>query len=155
MIEVFKLDESAKLPTRNNPTDAGLDLYCLEDTVIYTNQTKIIKTGIAVNVPKGYVGKVEDRSGLASKGLIVGAGVIDAGYNGDVSVVMHNFSAITELMHNGDVAAIDTCYHFKKHDKIAQLLLYKIDTAPVWEIKELWHSARGKKGFGSSDGKKI
>lgn len=154
MIEVFKLDPKAILPTRHNPTDAAIDLYSLQDVDIYVGESKVIKTGIAIKIDKGFVGKIEDRSGLASKGLRTGGGVIDAGYNGDVSIVMHNFSARNDFNVKTTIGYISeeikTFYRINKGDKIAQLLIYKVETGPVWEVKELWNSDRGEKGFGSS-----
>ena len=82
-VQVFLRDENAIPPTRNKHTDAGLDLYAAEDRFIELGSTAVIKTSISVNVPEGYVGKIEDRSGLASKGLRTGAGVVDCGYTGE------------------------------------------------------------------------
>jgi dUTP pyrophosphatase len=151
MIEVFKLDPEATIPTRNNSTDSGLDLYSLIDVDIPVGATVKIPTGIAVHIAPGQVGKIEDRSGLALKGLRTGGGVIDPGYSGDVSVVMHNFSAMSDLLGNkyGDMQSV---YRISKGDKIAQLLIYPVVTMPAVEVKhQLWSSDRGSKGFGSSD----
>lgn len=143
-VKVFKLSQYAKLPTRNKSTDAGLDLYALETTFLPVGKTVVIKTGVAINVPKNYVGKIEDRSSLAAKGLRTGAGVVDAGYTGEVGVVMHNISNIDNAHGNTRGFLIE------KGQKIAQLLLYKVDTPSVEEVKELWTSDRGSNGFGSS-----
>ena len=149
MIEVFKLDPEAKTPTRNNPNDAGIDLYALEDVTIFTGCTAKVKTGIAIHIPIGYVGKIEDRSGLAAKGLRTGGGVVDSGYSGDVTIVIHNFSAVSDLCNKTDTK-MDTAYLIRKHDKIAQLLIYKVETQPVIEVKQLWTSDRSDNGIGSS-----
>lgn len=145
-MNVFKLDSQAILPTRNNSTDAGLDLYSLEDLFLPEGSTKLIKTGIAIQVPNGYVLKIEDRSGLALKGLKTGAGVVDSGYSGEIGVAMHNLNNNYHFDPNYDVRG----YFIKKGDKIAQALLYRIETPVVTEVKVLWTSDRGSKGFGSS-----
>ena len=145
-IKVFKLDKNASIPTRTYPTDAGLDLYALEDTTIKVGETKLVKTGIAVEVPEGYVGMIKSRSSLGIKGLQIGAGVVDTAFAGDLSVVVHNFSAVTKLPLEVELPH----YEFKAGDKIAQLVLIKIET-PYAEVAEvLWESSRGSRGFGSS-----
>ena len=137
-VKIFKLDKDAILPTRNKKTDAGLDLYAAENICIPLGTTKKVKTGIAIEIPIGYVGRISDRSGIASKGLIVGAGVIDAGYTGDHTVVLHNFSA-------------DGFYGVNKGDKIAQLIIYPVETPEIELVEELWISERGNNGWGSSN----
>lgn len=145
-ISVSLLSETAKAPTRNNSLDAGLDLYALEDTFIELNQTKVIKTGVAVAIPPGYVGKIEDRSSMASKGLRTGGGVVDSGYTGEVGVVLHNLNNASQkdpvLWRNG--------YFIKAGDKIAQLLIYKVERPTVQVVNILDDTVRGNKGFGSS-----
>lgn len=143
-VKVFKLHPDALIPTRNKITDAGLDLYALEDVFIPQGSTGKVKTGIAIEVPEGYVGRISDRSGMAAKGLIVGAGVIDAGYNGDHTVVLHNFSGSNTDKH------IYVGYKVSKGDRIAQLVIYPIETPTVNLVHELWNSERGDSGWGSS-----
>lgn len=154
-VKVYKLDPDAKLPTRNKKTDAGLDLYAVEDIFIPVGQTGKVKTGVAVEIPVGYVGRISDRSGMASKGLIVGAGVIDAGYTGDHTVVLHNFNNkdLTSLFMNGWHSYKPetlTGYKVSKGDKIAQLVIYPVETPEVEVVEELWISERGNTGWGSS-----
>jgi dUTP pyrophosphatase len=144
-LEVYKLDPEAKVPTRNLSTDAGLDLYALEDVFVLKNRTALVKTGIAVNIPSGYVGKVEDRSSMALKGLRVGGGIIDTGYSGDVSVILHNLNNDTEHNFYGYDGV-----QVRKGQKIAQLLLIKVETPEVKVVENLWESERGAKGYGSS-----
>lgn len=143
-VKVFKLSPLAKIPTRANPTDAGLDLYAVETTFIGTEKTVIVKTGIALNIPEGFIGKIEDRSSLASKGLRTGAGVIDAGYTGEVGVVLHNLNNTDAASHHG------RGYLIEKGQKIAQVVIYKVETPKVEQVSELWSSDRGSGGFGSS-----
>ncbi|MEM1634296.1 MAG: dUTP diphosphatase, partial [Nanopusillaceae archaeon] len=91
-LKVKKLVKEAKLPERKREGDAGLDLYCIEDVIIKPKEIKLVSTGIAIEIPKGYFGLIKDRSGLATKGLHVLAGVIDENYRGEVKVVLVNLS---------------------------------------------------------------
>lgn len=151
-LQIFKLNEKAVIPTRSNKTDAGLDLYALEDVFIQIGQTAKVKTGIALNVPVGYVGKIEDRSGMASKGLRTGGGVIDANFSGDVTIVIHNIShnMFVKETENLYFDRMEFGYKIKAGDKIAQVLLYQVATPEVEVVEELWNSERGNKGFASS-----
>lgn len=147
-LKVFKLEDDAVLPTRAHGYDAAVDIYALEDTFLELTSTTKVKTGVAISVPEGYVGKIEDRSSMAAKGLRTGGGVIDAGYNGEVGIIMHNLTNGDEITwrQNGHTFG----YTIKKGDKIAQLLVYKVETPDVVEVNELWSSERGSKSFGSS-----
>ena len=145
-LEVYIRNEKATPPSRSKSTDAGLDLVSAEDVFIELGSTRVVKTGIAVKVPEGFVGKIEDRSGLASKGLRTGAGVIDAGYNGEVGVVIHNLTS--ELAK--DPVLLRPGYQIRRGDRIAQLLLYKVETPEVVVVDASWESERGSSGFGSS-----
>jgi dUTP pyrophosphatase len=101
--------------------------------------TALVKTDIAILIPEGHVGKIEDRSGLAAKGLRTGAGVVDNGYTGEVKVVLHN---LTHSTSGG--------YQIKAGDRIAQLLIYPVSFATAMEIDNLGDSQRKDSGFGSS-----
>lgn len=139
-------NEFGKTPTRNNPFDAGLDLYAAEDVFIEAGATKVIKTGISVDVLPGYVGKIEDRSSMAAKGLRTGGGVIDSGYKGEVGVVIHNINNSSEE----DPVLWRKGYKIKRGDKIAQLLVYKVELLTPIVVNSLGTSSRGSAGFGSS-----
>lgn len=143
-LQVFKLSESATIPTRNHTEDAGIDLYSNETVVVGLNDTTVVSTGIAINIPVGFVGKIEDRSSMGKKGLKVGGGVIDAGFNGEVSVILHNLTNSQNSSYRG------RGYLIEKGQKIAQLLLIPIETPKVEEVYSLWNSERGSKGWGSS-----
>lgn len=145
-IQVLLRDERAIAPSRNKSTDAGLDLYSIEDKFIEIGTTAVIRTGISVNVPEGMVGKIEDRSSLAAKGLRTGAGVIDTGYSGEVGVVLHNLTS--QL--TSDPVLHRKGYQIRKGDKIAQLLVYSVETPTVEVVGNSWESERGAGGFGSS-----
>lgn len=139
-LRVKKLSEHATLPTRAHEFDAGLDLYASEDVFITLGSTVKVSTGIAINVSEGYFAKIEDRSGMASKGLRTGAGIVDFGYNGEVLVVIHNLS------YRGEFGG----YMVRKGDRVAQLLLHKIELPQVLEVSSFSDSDRGEGAFGSS-----
>lgn len=145
-IRVYRINKEAKLPTRAYSTDAGMDLYSIENKFIPKGETVVVKTGVAIEVPEGMVGKVEDRSSMALKGLRTGAGVVDSGYTGEVSVVLHNLTSIADW----DDDLHERGYKIRKGDKIGQLLLYPIQSPEIVETNELWSSSRGSGGFGSS-----
>ena len=167
-IPVKKLDEEAILPTRNYSTDAGLDLYALEDVSIVPGDIGKVKTGVAIAIPKNHVGLIMDRSGLGSKGYKIFGGVIDHGYTGDCTVCIgtmktvnwfqYMVSMFTKLVlpnFNSESSKIadDVCKDtlvIKRGDKIAQLVIVPILTEDVVEVDELPPSERGNKGFGSS-----
>jgi dUTP pyrophosphatase len=147
-ILVYKLDPKAKTPTRVNSTDTGLDLYALEDVFIAETYTRAIKTGVAIRIPEGFSGKIETRSSYAQRGLSVLGGVIDALYSGDITVVLHNIN------NRADISPTDPLFtrghKVKAGDKIAQLIITPVETPKIVVVNELWTSARGSKGFGSS-----
>ena len=135
-IQILRVNPKAVLPTRTHVDDAGLDLYNLEDFRLEPGEGRAIKTGIALAIPKGYVGLVADRSSLGKRGLKTAGGVIDAGYRGEIHIVLWNISQeIFELKHG---------------ERLAQLLLIPISTPAVQEVTSLEETARGAKGFGSS-----
>lgn len=139
-LKVRRLDARARLPTRAYPGDAGLDLYALEDGVLEPGERASIRTGVAVEIPEGQAGLVLPRSGLAAKhgiALVNAPGLIDAGYRGEVRV----------LLLNTDPSA---SFEIAPGDRIAQLLLVRVETPAVVEVEELALSERGAGGFGSS-----
>jgi dUTP pyrophosphatase len=133
---VQRVVSEAFLPTRAHREDAGLDLYCLEDTSLSAGSGKLVRTGIAMEIPEQHVGLVADRSSLAKKGLKVAGGVIDAGYRGEIHVVLWNLTQ-EEI-------------HLKRSERIAQLLILPIVTPEVVEVSHLGSTQRGEKGFGST-----
>ena len=148
-LDVRKLSPDAILPTRANSLDAGLDLYANEDAFVPVNRTVKVKTGIAAHITPGYVGLIRDRSSMAAKGLVVGAGVIDAHYAGDLTVVLHNISNKT----CDNERSTTLGYQINKGDKIAHLLIQKIELPEVQEVTHSWEViGRGLKGWGSSGG---
>ena len=138
VMEVTRFHVDAIIPTRGSPGAAGYDLYALEDFVINQQAGRgIIRTGIGIHVPKGTYGRIAPRSGLAvKKGIDVGAGVIDEDYTGEVKVLLFNFG--------------DFVYEGKKGDRIAQLIIEKIETPEIIEVDNLETTERGEGGFGST-----
>lgn len=153
-LKIKKLNPNAILPTRSNALDAGLDLYALEDCFVEQLTTKIVKTGIGVSIPDGYVGKIEDRSGMASKGLRTGGGVIDAGFQGEVGVIIHNLTSDRDIIdQNPEDTYMDYTrgYKINKGDRIAQILVYKVEILGVEEVDEFdTKTDRGTNGYGST-----
>jgi dUTP pyrophosphatase len=109
IIEFFKTDPGSKAPTRANPSDAGLDIYARLNSrgvLIDVGASAVIPTGIKVGVPHGYMLQVMNRSSIAAKkGLIVGAHVIDSGYDGEIFINLHNVGYRMQKIHDGDKIA--------------------------------------------------
>jgi dUTP pyrophosphatase len=139
-LRVRRLDERALLPTRAYAHDAGLDLYALESLELAPGERAAVRTGIAVEIPRGQAGLVLPRSGLAERhgiALVNAPGLIDSGYRGELRV----------LLLNTDPAAP---FSVAAGDRIAQLVLVKIEAPGVAEVQELASSERAAGGFGSS-----
>jgi dUTP pyrophosphatase len=123
--------------TKKNELDAGLDLHAAESLEIKPFSRALVSTDIAVEILPGYVGLVKARSGLAvNYGIMVGAGVIDSGYRGEVKVLLFNMG--------------ETTFEIKKGDRIAQLLTVQCNLGTYQQVEYLSGSERGANGFGSS-----
>lgn len=137
MLRVKLLHVDAKVPSRANPTDAGLDLYSLNDYTIRNGRVSLVRTGISVAIPAGYAGFIHPRSGLAvNKGVDRLAGVIDCSYRGEILVALTTISN-------------DCCYIFSG-DRVAQLVIQKVETWTPEVADELEETDRGDGGFGST-----
>lgn len=142
MLRVKLLEKGAGLPTVAHPgEDLGYDLFALEDTELWARATMRVRTGIAVEARHPETGAplgllVRDRSSMAAKGIATTGGVIDAGYRGEILVVMTNLT--------------DSAVSFKAGDKIAQMVPVPVLTGTVIEVDGLEESLRATKGFGSS-----
>jgi dUTP pyrophosphatase len=139
-LRVRRLDPRALLPTRAYDGDAGLDLYALEPSRLEPGQRAAVRTGIAVEIPPGQAGLVLPRSGLAARhgiALVNAPGLIDAGYRGELQILLLN----TDRTRAFEVGA---------GDRIAQLVLVRVEVPAVLEVDELAASERGAGGFGSS-----
>jgi dUTP pyrophosphatase len=136
-LKIKKLSESATPPKYANPGDAGMDLYASEEMLLEPNQRKLISTGIAMAIPKGFVGLIWDRSGIAVKhGLKTIAGVIDSNYRGEVKIALHNLSA--------------TPFQVDKGHRIAQMLIQPAEQRKIVETDNLDETERGDGAFGST-----
>lgn len=140
-IAVKKLDERAVLPTYGSEFAAGADLYAVldEELTILPGETKLVKTGLAMEIPEGYAGLIYARSGLAAKRGLAPAnkvGVVDADYRGEVMVALHNHSLIAQSVAPGE--------------RIAQLVVAPFLKAEFAEADELVATVRGEGGFGST-----
>jgi len=136
MLRVKRLSPDAVLPTVAHPgEDIGHDLYSAEELTIAAHGAAGVHTGIAIEFVPAAGGIVKTRSGLAKRRLLCNAGVIDAGYRGEIIVLMENLG--------------DEPYTIRKGDKIAQLLEHPFLAGDVTE-SELSEASRGAKGFGSS-----
>jgi len=136
-VKIKKLTAEAKTPSYKRDGDAAFDLCSIEDFILHVGEKKLAKTGISLEIPKGFVGLIWDRSGLAAnQGIHTLAGVIDSNYRGEVCVVMMNLGK--------EPLSIN------KHDRIAQMLIQPVHEVDFEESDELSDSHRGDKGFGST-----
>ena len=140
-IAVKKLDARAVLPAYGSDYAAGADLYAVldEPVVIAAGETKLIKTGLALEIPEGFAGLIYARSGLASKRGLAPAnkvGVVDADYRGEVMVALHNHSLIEQTV--------------EPMERIAQLVVAPFLRAEYFESEQLSDTVRGEGGFGST-----
>ena len=134
--ESKKLYDSSHVPTKGHMNDAGWDLYSFETISIPSGATVLVSTGIAMAIPKGYVGLIWDRSSMGVKGIHRHAGVIDSEYRGEVKVCLHNTAKET--------------YHIEKGDRIAQMLIQEAPNFIQHVVHELDSTNRGDGGFGST-----
>ena len=150
LLKVSRVRKEAQLPSRSNPSDAGADVfYCADsnkdqEIVVWTGDSRILPTGLKVEVPHGYMLEVKNRSGMAAKkSLVVGACVVDSGYSGEIFVNLHNIGKGSQTIKHGD--------------KIAQLVLVPVVQWRSIEVKEntlyqdpLTISNRGAGALGST-----
>jgi dUTP diphosphatase len=139
-ILVQRIDSGVPLPGRAHPGDAGLDLHAAEDVSLKPGERASVATGLAVAIPEGYAGFVVPRSGLAAKhgvGVVNAPGLIDSGYRGEIRVLLVNLdpSEAVEL---------------RRGERIAQLVIQRVEQPMLREVSELPPSARGEGGFGST-----
>ena len=138
-IKIRKIHPNAKLPEYAHPGDAGLDIYSVEKAVINPGSSKLIHTGIIIELPEGTEAQVRPRSGLALKHQLTvlnSPGTIDAGYRGEVGVILINHGR--------------TAFLVEKGMKIAQMVIQPVLRVEVEEVAEMSNSSRGQGGFGST-----
>jgi dUTP pyrophosphatase len=135
-IKIKKLHPDVIIPKYAHEGDAGMDLFSVEDLILKPKHRALVKTGLSIELPKGYVSLIWDKSGIALKGIKTMGGVIEHTYRGEYKIIMVNLSSEN--------------YEIKKGQKIAQLLIQKIETAEIEEVNELSETTRGDGGFGST-----
>lgn len=139
-LKVRRLRPEARLPERASAGSSGLDLFaCLPDmgSLALTPDPLRVPTGIAIEIPEGYDAQVRPRSGLASQGVMVAFGTVDADYRGEVLVTMYVYGArTTYTLHDGD--------------RIAQLVIARLAPVEVVDAERLSATERGEGGFGST-----
>jgi dUTP pyrophosphatase len=135
-LKVRKIHPEARLPVYQHPGDAGLDLFSAVDEILGAGELKAVPTGLQMAIPDGHVGLIWDKSGISLQGVHRLAGVVDAGYRGEVKVVMINLGKLP--------------FAVKKGMKIAQMLIQPVVAAEVTETADLDDTSRGDGGFGST-----
>ena len=140
IIKVKKLRKDAKLPTHGHPGDAGMDFYCVEDVIFPPGKQERVHTGVAVEIPEGYVGLIWDKSSISfNLGLKVMGGVIDSSYRGEIIMNLLNVSNKEVLI--------------TKEHKVAQMVIQKFEHCDIVEVSEISPTVRGDRREGST-GKK-
>jgi dUTP pyrophosphatase len=137
ILKIQKIDPTIPEPSYAHAHDAGMDLYARERVVLAPGERAMIATGVAFEIPEGFVGHVWDKSGLSMKhGVKTLGGVIDSGFRGEIMVGMVNLG--------------NTEYVFEKHHKVAQIVIQKVEHPQIEIVATLSDSERGIKGFGST-----
>lgn len=134
------LDSQMPLPSYAHPSDAGVDLRARVDCEIAPGERIAVPTGIAVAIPQGFVGLVHPRSGLAIKhgiSMVNTPGTIDAGYRGEIQVILINHD-------------MKESFKILRFDRIAQLVIQRVEHVDFERVEDLPESVRGSDGFGSS-----
>lgn len=139
-VAIRRLRDDATLPSQAYDGDAGFDLTACEGLTLAPGERAVVSTGIAVEIPDGYAGFVQPRSGLASRhgiGIVNSPGLIDAGYRGEIQVVLVNTDRLE-------------AFTVEPGMRIAQLVVAPVASVRLVEVDELATSKRGARGFGSS-----
>ena len=139
---IQRLEPDLPLPAYAHPGDAGADLVTTVDVTLEPGERRMVPTGVAIALPAGYAAFVHPRSGLAHRfgvGIVNAPGTVDAGYRGEVMVLLVN--------HDPDDAV-----HLRRGDRIAQLVVQRVEQARFHEVTHLPGSARGRAGHGSTGG---
>lgn len=136
-VKIQKIHENAIIPTYAHSTDAGADIYAIEDITLKPHETVIVPTGLKVAIPAGYMIQIYSRSGLAAKTTLRIAnsvGIIDSSYNDEIGVIIENNGNLSQTIHKGD--------------RIAQMIICPTPMIDWVEVSEIENSGRG--GFGST-----
>lgn len=138
-LKIRKINEEAKLPEYAHEGDAGLDIFSVDDMIIMPGESKLIKTGIQIELPGGTEAQIRPRSGLALKNQITvlnTPGTIDEGYRGEIGIILINHGKQQ--------------FHVEKGMKIAQMVIKPVLKVTIKEVVELTDTTRGEGGFGST-----
>lgn len=138
-LKIKRINSEAKLPEFAHETDAGMDLFSVEDVLLGAGECLAVATGIVIELPKNSEAQIRPRSGLALKNMITllnTPGTIDEGYRGEIKVIMMNHSKVD--------------FQVLKGMKIAQMIIKPIYKVNIEEVFEVSNSARGEGGFGST-----
>lgn len=141
VLKVKRLHPDAIIPKYAKTGDSGFDLVAIEDTVIAPTQTRLIKTGIAIEIPEGFEMQIRPRSGtsLNTQLRVANApGTVDSGFRGECCIILQNTNI------GGTIAIV------KKGDRIAQGVICPVIHATIEEVEDLTETERGSSGFGSS-----
>jgi dUTP pyrophosphatase len=141
-IAVVRLDPGLPLPSYAHPGDAGADLMTTVDVTLEPGERRVVPTGVALALPEGYVGLVHPRSGLAARhglSIVNAPGTIDAGYRGEVKVCLVNLDRSAPIT-------------LARGDRVAQLVVQRVERAAFVEVEALDASVRGAGGYGSTGG---
>ncbi|SDT19277.1 deoxyuridine 5'-triphosphate nucleotidohydrolase [Pseudarthrobacter equi] len=141
-VQLKMLDPDLEAPSYAHPGDAGADLRARQDVTLQPGERRLVPTGVAIALPEGFVALIHPRSGLATKhGLtIVNApGTVDAGYRGEISVTLLNTD-------------VSQAIELRRGDRIAQMVIQRVEYAQFVPVTELSGSVRGTGGFGSTGG---
>lgn len=139
-IRIKKIDKDLPIPAYQTEGSSGLDLHASEDYSLTSGSFGMVSTGIALEIPYGYEGEVRARSGLASKfgiGVLNSPGTIDSDYRGEIKVILFNFGKKD--------------FEIKRGDRIAQLIISRVEKIHLVEVKNLESTEREDGGFGSTD----
>ena len=156
-----KLSDGAPLPKHAKPGDAGLDLTTRETVELAPGETKMVGTGVSVEIPECYFGMVVPRSGLGSRGVTLSnaVGIIDSGYRGEIKAPLHNnHPAHVAIMHDEPPHEfvreprynVDGIMTVERGERVCQLIVVPYQSVECVEVDALEESARGASGFGSS-----
>ncbi|WP_441418830.1 dUTP diphosphatase [Arthrobacter sp. YAF16] len=141
-VQLKMLDDGLQPPSYAHPGDAGADLRAREDVVLGPGERRLVPTGVSIALPDGFVALIHPRSGLATKhGLTVvnAPGTVDAGYRGEIAVTVLNTDR-------------DEAIELRRGDRIAQMVIQRVEYAEFVPVQELSDSVRGAGGFGSTGG---
>src|SRR6202034_4892807 len=139
---IKRLDPGVALPSYAHPGDAGADLAAAEDVELGPGERALVRTGLAIALPAGYAAFVHPRSGLAARHgvtIVNAPGTVDAGYRGEIRVILMNTDAVNPV-------------RLQRGDRIAQLVVQRVERPVFDEVERLAGSARGEGGFGSTGG---